>query len=67
MSDSSPKSDRSMWVVPIVVAVIAAIGTVIAALAPSLSGGDDGSAPSSGDTPPHHLGRCSGHRSADAQ
>lgn len=37
---------------PIVVAVIAAIGTVIAALAPSLSGGDDGSAPSSGDTPP---------------
>ncbi|MGH3903922.1 MAG: hypothetical protein ACRDTE_07020 [Pseudonocardiaceae bacterium] len=38
--------DRSKWFVPIVVAVIAAIGTVIAALAPSLFGGGDDPAPS---------------------
>ncbi len=47
-----PKPDRSKWVVPIVVAFIAAIGTVIAALAPSLFGGDDDAAPSNVDTPP---------------
>jgi hypothetical protein len=36
VSDDSPKSDRATWIVPIVVALIAALGTVIAALAPSL-------------------------------
>jgi len=45
-----PKSDRSKWVVPIVVAVIAAIGTVIAALAPSLFGRDEEPTPPNADT-----------------
>lgn len=50
MSDNSRKSDRLRWVVPIVVAVIAAVGTVIAALAPSLFGSDEEAAPPSADT-----------------
>jgi hypothetical protein len=37
--------------VPILVSFIAAVGTVIAALAPSLFGGDDDAAPSNVDTP----------------
>lgn len=52
MSVNWPKSDRSKWVVPIVVAFIAAIGTVIAALAPSLFSGDDDATPSNVQTPP---------------
>lgn len=42
--------ERSRWVVPIVAALIAAIGTVIAALAPSLFGGDEEAAPPRADT-----------------
>jgi hypothetical protein len=42
---------RSRWVVPIVVALIAAIGTVIAALAPSLFGDDEAAPPGLDATP----------------
>ena len=42
---------RSRWVVPIVVALIAAIGTVIAALAPSLFGDDEAAPPGLDVTP----------------
>jgi hypothetical protein len=52
MSDSPPTPDRSKWVVPIVVAVIAAISTVIAALAPSLFNSDEEAVPSGLDTIP---------------
>jgi len=45
-------SDRSRWVVPIVVAFIAAIGTVIAALAPSLFSSDDEVVPPEPTTTP---------------
>jgi len=43
--------ERSRWVVPIVVALIAAIGTVIAALAPSLFGDDEAAPPGLDATP----------------
>lgn len=46
MSDDSPKASRATWIVPIVVALIAALGAVIAALAPSLF--DSSSVPSNG-------------------
>jgi hypothetical protein len=36
MSTGSPQADRSRWVVPIVVALIAAVGAVLTALVPSL-------------------------------
>lgn len=49
MSNNWPTSDRSRWVVPIIVALVAAGGTVIAALAPSLFVGDGKSASSDVD------------------
>jgi hypothetical protein len=36
VSDDSPKAERATWIVPIVVALIAALGAVIAAFAPFL-------------------------------
>lgn len=60
MSNNPPKADRSKWVVPIVVAFIAAIGTVIAALAPALFGGDNDTAPSNSNTPPTSSAAVSG-------
>jgi hypothetical protein len=46
VSGDSPKASRATWIVPIAVALIAAIGAVIAALAPSLF--DSNGVPSNG-------------------
>lgn len=55
MTDGSSKADRARWVVPIAVALIGAIGAVIAAILASLPRGGD--APS---TPPAPSITCRG-------